>query len=193
MIGIIDYGAGNIQSLKNAFDRLKIESFLSSDIAELEKADRLVLPGVGHASKAMQNLKEKELDSFLKAYQKPLLGICLGMQLMSSVSEEGETVCLNIFPEQVIKFKSNTLKIPKMGWNQIENNRSQLFDNIDSASYFYFVHSFYMPRCDETIASANYGIQYSAAIKTNNFFGVQFHPEKSGKAGLQLLKNFSEL
>ncbi|MEO1487055.1 MAG: imidazole glycerol phosphate synthase subunit HisH [Bacteroidota bacterium] len=188
-IQIIDYGAGNIQSIKFAIQRLGYEAQLSSDINEIWKADKVIFPGVGEASSAMRKLKESGLDSYIPKLQQPVLGICLGMQLMCNYSEEGETKGLGIFDVDVVKFGSD-LKVPQIGWNGISNLKSPLFQNVPDQSFIYLVHSFYAPLTEDTIATSEYGLEYSAALHRENFYGTQFHPEKSSDAGEQILKNF---
>lgn len=191
-IVIIDYGAGNIQSIKFAIQRLGFEAKLSSDIDEIIAADKVIFPGVGEASSAMKMLRSTGLDKKIPDLKQPVLGICLGMQLMCNSSEEGMTKGLGIFDAEVIKF-SNKLKVPQIGWNQIYDLETELFIGIKENEYVYLVHSFYVAECEQTIASTTYGVEYTTAIKKNNFFGVQFHPEKSSDAGEKILKNFLEL
>ncbi len=191
-IVIINYGAGNIQSIQFALQRLGFNGVLTSNPDEIKQADKVIFPGVGEASSAMKKLKESGLDKIIPTLQQPVLGICLGMQLMCKSSEEGNTTGLGIFDVDVIKF-SNKVKVPQMGWNNIYNLKSELFNEISENEYMYLVHSFYAPKCDETIAITNYEIEYSSALQKNNFYGVQFHPEKSGKIGEQILSNFLNL
>lgn len=191
-IVIINYGAGNIQSIKFAIQRLGYEAILSDNSEVIRTADKVIFPGVGEASSAMEKLKASNLDKLIPALKQPVLGICLGMQLMCNYCEEGNTQGLRIFNEDVIKF-TNTVKVPQIGWNQIENLKTELFSKINEKEFMYLVHSFYVPLNKETIAVTNYGIKYASALKKDNFYGVQFHPEKSSKAGEQLLKNFLEL
>lgn len=191
-IVIIDYGAGNIQSIQFAFKRLGFDAILSSDAEEIKKADKVIFPGVGEASNAMKMLKETKLDTLIPKLTQPVLGICLGMQLMCEHTEEGDTKGLGIFDAEVIRFK-NTVKVPQIGWNQIFDLKSELFNGIKEQEYVYLVHSYYVPECEETIASTNYGVEYTTAIKKNNFYGVQFHPEKSSDAGEKILTNFLNL
>jgi imidazole glycerol-phosphate synthase subunit HisH len=186
---IINYGAGNIQSIQFALQRLGYEGVLSNNIEEIQSADKVIFPGVGEASSAMKKLHESGLDKIIPTLKQPVLGICLGMQLMCNASEEGNTRGLGIFDVDIIKF-SNVVKVPQMGWNNIYNLKSELFKEIPQNEYMYLVHSFYAPKCQETIAFTNYEIEYSSALQKNNFYGVQFHPEKSGKIGEQILKNF---
>jgi len=191
-IVIIDYGAGNIQSIKFAIQRLGYKAVLSNDAEGILAADKIIFPGVGEASSAMKKLKQTGLDKLIPQLKQPVLGICLGMQLMCRYCEEGDTEGLGIFNDDVIKFNSG-VKVPQIGWNQISNLKSKLFTDISENEYMYLVHSFYAPLCKETIASSNYGIEYSTALQKDNFYGVQFHPEKSSNAGEQLLKNFLKL
>ncbi|MFZ0490718.1 MAG: imidazole glycerol phosphate synthase subunit HisH [Salegentibacter sp.] len=191
-IAIIDYGAGNIQSIKFAIKRLGYEAFLSSDAEEIKAADKVIFPGVGEASSAMRMLKATGLDEIIPELNQPVLGICLGMQLMCEHSEEGDTEGLAIFDAKVVKFGKD-LKVPQIGWNQIYDLETELFEGIREKEYVYLVHSFYVKECEETIASTEYGVEYTSAIKKNNFYGVQFHPEKSSKAGEKILENFLKL
>ncbi len=191
-IVIINYGAGNIQSIKFAIQRLGYEAVLSNNEDEIRNADKVIFPGVGEASSAMAMLKSTGLDKVIPTLKQPVLGICLGMQLMCKYCEEGDTKGLNIFDVDVIKFNDNE-KVPQIGWNQIENLKSDLFKGINEKEYMYLVHSYYVPMNNETIAVTNYGLKYASALQEKNFYGVQFHPEKSSKAGAQLLKNFLEL
>jgi imidazole glycerol-phosphate synthase subunit HisH len=191
-IVIINYGAGNIQSIQFAIQRLGYEGILSNTIEEILSADKVIFPGVGEASSAMKKLRESGLDQIIPTLKQPVLGICLGMQLMCNSSEEGNTKGLGIFDVAIIKF-TNTVKVPQMGWNNIYNLKSSLFENIPENEYMYLVHSFYAPKCQETIAITNYETEYSSALQKDNFYGVQFHPEKSGKIGEQILSNFLKL
>ncbi len=191
-IVIIDYGAGNIQSIQFALQRLGYEGVLSNNIAEIQAADKVIFPGVGEASSAMKKLRESGLDKLIPKLTQPVLGICLGMQLMCNSSEESNTKGLGIFDIDIVKF-SNKVKVPQMGWNNIYNLKSKLFDGISNDEYMYLVHSYYAPKCKETIALTNYETEYSSALQKNNFYGTQFHPEKSGKVGEQILKNFLSL
>ncbi|NOR27880.1 MAG: imidazole glycerol phosphate synthase subunit HisH [Lutibacter sp.] len=189
---IINYGAGNIQSIKFAIQRLGYEAILSDDVDVIKSADKVIFPGVGEASSAMKKLKATGLDVLIPTLKQPVLGICLGMQLMCNYCEEGDTQGLAIFDCDVVKFNNNE-KVPQIGWNQIENLKSDLFKGIKEKEYMYLVHSFYVPLNDEAIAITDYGIKYASALQEQNFYGVQFHPEKSSKAGEQILKNFLEL
>ncbi|GGG98852.1 imidazole glycerol phosphate synthase subunit HisH [Polaribacter pacificus] len=189
---IIDYGAGNIKSIQFAFKRLGVDAILSKDIEEIKTADRVIFPGVGEASSAMSMLQKSGLDQLIPTLTQPVLGICLGMQLMCTATEEGNTQGLGIFNVEVKKF-SSAVKVPQMGWNEITQLRSPLFKGIKEKEYMYLVHSYYAQLCDEAIACTNYELNYASAMQKNNFYGVQFHPEKSGLAGEQILKNFIEL
>jgi glutamine amidotransferase len=191
-IAIINYGAGNIQSILFAIERLGYTAVLTNNPDEIQQADKVIFPGVGEASYAMQKLKESGLDSLIPKLKQPVLGICLGMQLMCIHSEEGSTKGLGIFDTNVIRF-SNNVKVPQMGWNQIYNLKSPLFEGINDNEYMYLVHSYYVPNCNEAIANTNYDIEYASALHKNNFYGTQFHPEKSGDVGEQILGNFLKL
>jgi len=191
-IVIIDYGAGNIQSIMFAIKRLGYEAVLSHDAIEIQNADKVIFPGVGEASSAMTKLKATGLDKVIPTLKQPVLGICLGMQLMCHSSEEGNTEGLGIFDLDVMKF-SNKVKVPQIGWNQISDLKSELFTNIPEKSYIYLVHSFYAPIGKETIATSEYDVEYSAALQKDNFYGVQFHPEKSSDVGSEIMKNFLTL
>ena len=190
-IVIINYGAGNIQSIKFAIERLGYTAVLSRDGEEIENADKVIFPGVGEASSAMSKLWESGLHDSIASLKQPVLGICLGMQLMCNATEEGNTKGLGIFDVDVVRF-SNKVKVPQIGWNKIENLKSPLFRSLVE-DYIYLVHSFYAPKCEATIASCYYDTQYSAALQQGNFYGTQFHPEKSGGYGSKILKNFLEL
>ena len=191
-IVIIDYGAGNIQSLKFALERLGFDAKTSSDANEINQADKVIFPGVGHAESAMQKLKESGLDPIIPKLKQPVLGICLGMQLMCRATEEGPTKGLGIFDVEVKRFETQ-LKVPHMGWNTIFETQSQLFENLPKDSFMYFVHSYYVPSNAFSIAETNYDFNFCSALQKDNFYGVQFHPEKSGKWGEQILKNFLTL
>ena len=191
-IVIINYGAGNIQSIIFAIERLGFKAILSNNPEEIKAADKVIFPGVGEASSAMKMLVESGLDSLIPILKQPVLGICLGMQLMCKSSEEGNTDGLGIFNIDVIKFTPR-VKVPQMGWNQIYNLKSELFKDIKDNEYMYLVHSFYAPLCDEAIATTNYEVQYASALQKDNFYGTQFHPEKSGDVGEQILSNFLKL
>ncbi|WP_298480179.1 imidazole glycerol phosphate synthase subunit HisH [uncultured Maribacter sp.] len=188
-IVIINYGAGNIQSIKFAIKRLGYDAILTDDVAEIKSADKVIFPGVGEASSAMSKLRESGLDTLVPNLKQPVLGICLGMQLMCNSSEEGKTKGLGIFDVNVVKFTKD-VKVPQIGWNEISSLKSTLFSSIPEKSHIYMVHSFYAPVCEETIAVSGYGVNYSAALQKDNFYGTQFHPEKSSKIGEQILENF---
>jgi glutamine amidotransferase len=189
---IIDYGAGNIKSIQFAFKRLGFDAKLSNDPNDILTADKVIFPGVGEASSAMTKLRESKLDALIPTLKQPVLGICLGMQLMCNSTEEGNTKGLGIFDTEVKRF-SNQVKVPQMGWNTITNLKSDLFKGIKDNAFMYLVHSFYAESCPQAIATTYYDIEYASAIENNNFYGVQFHPEKSANAGEQILKNFIEL
>ncbi len=191
-IVIINYGAGNIQSILFAIERLGFQAVLTNDPVTIQQADKVIFPGVGEASYAMSKLKESGLDTLIPNLKQPVLGICLGMQLMCHHSEEGNTDGLGIFDANVVRF-SNNVKVPQMGWNQIYNLKSPLFEGIKNNEYMYLVHSYYVPNCDEAIAVTNYDIEYASALQKNNFYGTQFHPEKSGDVGEHILENFLKL
>ncbi|HUQ66385.1 MAG TPA: imidazole glycerol phosphate synthase subunit HisH [Flavitalea sp.] len=194
-IAIIKYNAGNIRSVLYAFERIGIDAFVTDDHDLIRHADKVVFPGVGEASSAMNYLKERQLDQLIKELTQPVLGICLGMQLMCVHSEENDTVCLGIFDEHVKLFKpgSSKEKVPQIGWNNIFHLKTALFNGVHEQSYIYSVHSYYASEGAQTIATADYIHPYSAALHHNNFYGVQFHPEKSATAGEQILKNFLAL
>ena len=189
---IIDYGAGNIQSIQFAFQRLGIQAKLSNSAEEILSADKVIFPGVGEASQAMEMLKKSKLDILIPALKQEVLGICLGMQLLCKHTEEGDTKGLGIFDVDVKRF-SNAIKVPHMGWNTIQNLQSGLLKDIPENSYMYVVHSYYASVGTQTIASSQYELEFSAALQSDNFYGVQFHPEKSSKDGSQLLQNFLNL
>lgn len=191
-IVIINYGAGNIQSIMFAIERLGYKAILSNNPNEIKSADKVIFPGVGEASYAMKMLQESGLDVLIPTLKQPVFGICLGMQLMCNYSEEGDTKGLGIFDVDVMKFSSK-VKVPQMGWNNIYNLKSDLFKGISENEYMYLVHSFYAPICAETIATTNYELEYSSALENDNFYGTQFHPEKSGDVGEQILGNFLKL
>jgi glutamine amidotransferase len=189
---IVKYNAGNIQSVLYALERIGMEAVVTDDHTEIQNADKVIFPGVGEASTAMSYLKERGLDTVIKNLQQPVLGICLGMQLMCTHSEENNTDCLGIFDTKVKKFTGD-LKIPQIGWNNVEEVSEPIFKNIVNGSYCYFVHSYYAELCKETAAVTEYGTRFSSALQKNNFYGVQFHPEKSAAIGEQILKNFINL
>lgn len=189
---IINYGAGNIKSIQFAFKRLGVDAILSNDPEEIKSADKVIFPGVGEASSAMQMLRESGLDVLIPTLKQPVLGICLGMQLLCKYTEEGNTKGIGIFQTNVKRF-SNDVKVPQMGWNVIKDLKSDLFKNIKENEYMYLVHSYYAEHCNETIAKTDYGLNYASALQHNNFYGVQFHPEKSSTAGAKILENFLKL
>ena len=191
-IAIIDYGAGNVQSVQFALNRLGFEGILSAAPEFILSADKVIFPGVGAANSAMKKLRESGLDQIIPSLKQPVLGICLGMQLLCNSSEEGNTDGLGIFDVAVKKFSADQ-KIPQMGWNTIYNLQSTLFDGISEKDYVYLVHSFYAEKIENTIATTNYGLEYASALQKDNFFGVQFHPEKSGKTGEKILGNFLKI
>lgn len=192
---IIKYNAGNIQSVLYALERIGVQATVTDDVQAIQSADKVIFPGVGEASTAMNYLKERGLDVVIKNLTQPVLGICLGMQLMCKHSEENDTDCLGIFDEEVKKFKAEGLefKVPKIGWNNIYNLKSPLFKGLKENDFCYFVHGYYAALGDHTIATTNYIQPYSSALQKNNFYGVQFHPEKSASIGEQILKNFIDL
>ena len=191
-IAIINYGAGNIQSLKFAIKRLGYEAILTDSPEEIITADKVIFPGVGEASSAMKMLRASGLDALIPTLKQPVLGICLGMQLMCASSEEGNTKGLGIFEVPVIRFDSGQ-KVPQIGWNHIAKLQSDLFKGIPDNEYVYLVHSYYVPLCKEAIATTNYEVEYATALHKDNFYGTQFHPEKSSKAGGRILENFLNL
>ena len=196
MIAIVDYDTGNICSVTNALKRVGCTDWVyTDDKTILAQADKVILPGVGEASTAMAKLAERGLDTFIPMLTQPVLGICVGTQLMCQSSEEGNVDCMGIFRTKVKKFdnKLSNLKVPHMGWNQITDLRTPLFKDIDEGAYIYYVHSFYPELCEDTIATTQYINAFSGALGRDNFFGTQFHPEKSGEIGAQILKNFLEL
>lgn len=194
-IAIIKYNAGNIQSVLYALERIGHVASVTDNADEIQNADKVIFPGVGEASTAMNYLKERELDKLICSLTQPVLGICLGMQLMCKYSEENDTQCLGIFEENVLKFRVENvkLKIPQIGWNAISDLKTELFKNVKENVYCYFVHSYYAALGEHTIGTTNYIQPYSSALHKNNFYGVQFHPEKSAVVGEQILKNFIEL
>jgi glutamine amidotransferase len=191
-VTIIDYGAGNIQSIQFAFQRLGVNAKLSNSVQEIQNADKVIFPGVGEASQAMEMLKKSKLDLLIPTLKQDVLGICLGMQLLCKHSEEGNTKGLGVFDVDVKRF-SNAVKVPHMGWNTIQNLQSDLLKEIPENSFMYSVHSYYASIGTQTIASSEYELEFSAALQSDNFYGVQFHPEKSSKDGSQLLQNFLNL
>ena len=192
MIAILKYNAGNVTSVENAINKLGYPTVITDNIAILKSADKVVFPGVGEAGSAMQHLKEKELDKAIKLLKQPVLGICLGMQLMCEYSEEGDTHGLGIFKTKVKQFPPQDL-VPHTGWNNFTSVKSALFEKIEPEHDCYFVHSYYAEISDETIATTDYILPFSSALMKDNFYATQFHPEKSAKIGLQILKNFLSL
>lgn len=191
---IIKYNAGNIQSVLFALERIGMEGMVTDDPFLIQSADKVIFPGVGEASSAMNYLHDRKLDQLIRELKQPVLGICLGLQLMCKFSEENKTECLGIFDTEVKKFKAESgLKIPQIGWNKVENTSDPLFKGIFEEPYCYFVHSYYAELCAETAAVTEYGVRFSSALSKNNFYGVQFHPEKSAAAGEHILKNFIHL
>ena len=191
-IVIIDYGAGNIKSIQFAFKRLGVDAILSNKVDEIISADKIIFPGVGEASSAMRMLKESQLDMVIPNLKQPVLGICLGMQLLCNKTEEGNVKGLGIFDTNVKRF-SNNVKVPQMGWNTINNLKSELFNGINDNNYMYLVHSYYAEQCIQSIATTNYDIEYASSLQHNSFYGVQFHPEKSSVTGSKILENFLKL
>ena len=189
---IIDYNAGNVRSVENALKRLGVEPVITADEHLIRRADKVIFPGVGEAATTMSFLQEWGLDSLIKSLEQPVLGICLGMQLMCRYSEEGDTPCLGIFDAEVKRFvnQRHEDKVPHMGWNTIYNLKGELLSGLPANPYVYFVHSYYVPVGDYTVATTDYIQPFSAAIQKDNFFATQFHPEKSGSIGEKILKNF---
>lgn len=199
-IAIVKYNAGNVQSVLYALQRLGVNAVVTGDAEEIRKADKVIFPGVGHAGSAMEYLKKNNLDKLIISLTQPVLGICLGLQLMCNWSEEGNTKCLSIFNTEVKKFDSDFVKnnaihfkIPHMGWNNVYDLKSPLFDGVKENSFVYFVHSYYAALSPETIATSNYILPFSAAMHRDNFYGVQFHTEKSADGGIQIISNFLNL
>ena len=199
MIAIIDYNAGNVASVQNALEQIGVKSFVTGNVEEIRTAEKVIFPGVGRAGAAMLELQKRGLDKIIPELKQPFLGICLGLQLLADFSEEDNTNCLGVISGKVQKFPA-TVKIPQIGWNKLSlcNNKlqvvSDLFKDVPDDSFFYFVNSFaleYLP--EQTIGKTSYGINFSAAVQKENFYGVQFHPEKSGEVGLRVLKNFVEI
>lgn len=187
---IIKYNAGNIRSVDHALKRMGVHALITDDHSQILSSDRVIFPGVGEAATTMAYLKERELDKVLKELRCPVLGICLGQQLMCSWSEEGDTACIGIFDQEVRRFPSGGLKVPHMGWNSLEKVNGELIPTKLRGSYVYFVHSYYVPLCEDTAAQCTYMLPFSAAMQRDNYFATQFHPEKSGDPGELILKNF---
>lgn len=194
-VAIIDYNAGNVCSVVNALTRLGVESEITSNVNRLLSADKIIFPGVGEAATTMDYLRKSGLDKIIKELRQPFLGICLGMQLMCKHSEEGDVDCLGLFDVEVKRFvpKKHEDKVPHIGWNTLTNYRSNLFLGFEKSEYVYFVHSYYVPVCNDTIADCQYIVPFSAALNKGNFYATQFHPEKSGKMGEHILSNFLSL
>lgn len=194
-IAIVKYNAGNIRSVVNALKRLGVEPIVTDDAEKLLKADRVLFPGQGEASTTMQYLRAHQLDKIVLSLRQPVLGICIGQQLLCAHSEENETDCIGLFPTEVERFRParHEDKVPAMGWNTISHLSTPLFRRVDEDSFVYFVHSYYVPSCQWTIATSNYIQPFSAALNKDNFYATQFHPEKSGKVGEQIFRNFLEL
>jgi len=194
-VAIVKYNAGNIYSVVNALRRLGIDPLLTDNAEQLMTADKVLFPGQGHAGEAMDYLRARRLDEVIRNLRQPVLGICVGQQLLCRHSEEGDTDCIGIFDAEVKRFRPrhHEEKVPCMGWNQLYGLKSPLYEGLDDGDYVYFVHSFYVPVCDDTIATADYVQPYSASMQRDNFYACQFHPEKSGKVGEQIIKNFLAL
>lgn len=192
-VAIVRYNAGNTASVVNALGRLGVESVLTDSAEELQAADKVIFPGVGEASSAMRFLKARGLDEAIRGLRQPVLGICLGMQLMCASSEENEAECLGIVPLRVRRFPAGGLKVPHMGWNTISNLKGKLFAGIEEAAYVYFVHGYYVESGPEAVAYSTYGLGFTAALEYENFLAVQFHPERSGAVGERILRNFLKL
>lgn len=194
MIAIVDYKMGNLRSVENALRRLGADFTVTADADVIRRADKVLLPGVGNAAEAMENLRAAGLVEVIRSLRQPVLGICVGMQVMCRHSEEGDVDCLGIFDARVKRFSpSPEVKVPHMGWNKIGNLESKLFKDLEGGSYVYFVHSYYPELCPDTIATATHGVMFSAALKYENFYGTQFHPEKSGDVGERIIANFLQL
>ena len=192
MIAIIDYGAGNVKSVENAVRKLGFETIITSDFKEIRNAEKVIFPGVGEASTAMNYLKERNLDTLIPTLKQPFLGICLGQQLLCDFSEEGNTKCLGIFNLNVKEFPANDI-VPHMGWNNLQQIKSDLLEGISAADNFYFVHSYYCELGEYTTSECDYILPFSATLQEDNFYGTQFHPEKSGDVGSKILENFLKL
>lgn len=194
MIAIVDYKMGNLRSVENALRRLGADFTVTANADVIRRADKVLLPGVGNAAEAMENLCAAGLVEVIRSLRQPVLGICVGMQVMCRHSEEGDVDCLGIFDARVKRFTpSPELKVPHMGWNKIGNLETKLFKDLEDGSYVYFVHSYYPELCPDTIATATHGVMFSAALKYENFYGTQFHPEKSGDVGERIIANFLQL
>jgi glutamine amidotransferase len=192
-VAIIRYNSGNTASVANALERLGVDAVITDDAAVLHSGDKVIFPGVGEASSAMSYLRDRRLDATIRLLKQPVLGICLGMQLLCASSEENATECLGVVPNRVRRFELDGLKVPHTGWNTVSEFRSPIFNGIEGGEHFYFVHGYFVERDDKALAVCTYGTQFSAAIAHENFYGVQFHPEKSGAVGRQVLENFLSL
>lgn len=198
-LSIIDYKSGNVRSVLFALERIGISAVVSNDPEVIRSSDKIIFPGVGEAGSAMRYLRGRRLDEVILSLKQPVLGICLGMQLLCRHSEEGDTTCLGIFDTSVKSFSSSAnvknqgLKVPHIGWNTIYGLETDLYRSVSEQAPVYFVHSYYAGYCDHTIAKAHYGIEYSASLKRDNFYATQFHPEKSGDVGQSILENFIKL
>ena len=188
-VAVIKYNAGNIRSVSFALERLGVTFSVTDSVEDIQGADKVIFPGVGEASSTMKYLKERKLDEIIINLRQPTLGICLGMQLLCRHSEENDTTCLGVFAESVIRFKKESLKVPHMGWNSLEKVRGWL-DPVLENKYAYFVHSYYVPLSSHTVAQTEYGVPFTAALQKDNFYAVQFHPEKSAESGVMVLQNF---
>ncbi|MFI3320489.1 MAG: imidazole glycerol phosphate synthase subunit HisH [Rikenellaceae bacterium] len=198
MVAVIDYDTGNLRSVMNALQRAGVEYVVTSDVEVIRGADKVLLPGVGEASSAMEKLRERGLDTVIPTLTQPVLGICIGLQLMCESSEEGDAKCMGIFPTQVVKLPSvdgegSLLKVPHVGWDTIEELKTPLYNDIKEGAHLYYVHSFAAQLCDATIATTTYGVKFSASLNVGNFYGTQFHPEKSGSIGEVILQNFLKI
>ncbi len=194
-VAIVKYNAGNIRSVVNALHRCGVEAVLTDEVETLMSADKVIFPGQGEARTTMTYLRQHRLDEVIRNLRQPVLGICIGMQLLCRHSEEEDTDCLGVFDVDVVKFRPTLHedKVPQMGWNTIEGMKSDLFKGLSKEEFVYFVHSFYAPLCDDTIATTNYVQPYSSALHRNNFYATQFHPEKSGAVGERIIRNFLDL
>lgn len=192
-VAIIKYNAGNIRSVDHALKRLGVSAMITDDPEQIKAADKVIFPGVGEAVSTMAYLRERELDKLIAGLTQPVLGICLGQQLMCRWSEEGDTECIGIFDQLVKRFREDGQKVPHMGWNSLDQVKGKLFNTRLQGVYVYFVHSYYVPACENTTAICNYMLPFSAAMQSGNFYATQFHPEKSGEPGQMILSNFLEL
>lgn len=192
-VAVVKYNAGNVRSVLLALERLGVQAQLTADPEMLKAADKVIFPGVGAAGAAMSHLQQTGLDVVLRELQQPVLGICLGMQLLASHSEEGPTACLGVLEGEVKRFPESVGKVPQMGWNQVQHNGHRLFAGLPSSVWMYHVHGYYLPEGPNTIARTHYGFSYSSAVASGNFYAVQFHPERSGPLGSRLLQNFLDL